>query len=84
MEMEKAHNWTDFDKLTTVPYNKHRKFVGVEYPGIIKNPEKALKTLGGIDNLEKVLYSQLIVYIIRKFIGHSKYIKPDDILKIYP
>lgn len=54
MEMEKAHNWTDFDKLTTVPYNKHRKFVGVEYPGIIKNPEKALKTLGGIDNLEKV------------------------------
>lgn len=56
MEMEKAHNWTDFDKLTTVPYNKHRKFVGVEYPGIIKNPERALKTLGGIDNLEKVLY----------------------------
>lgn len=55
MEMEKAHNWTDFDKLTTVPYNKHKKFVGVEYPGIIKNPERALKTLGGIDNLEKVL-----------------------------
>lgn len=67
---EKAHNWTDFDKLTTVPYNKHRKFVGVEYPGIIKNPERALKTLGGIDNLEKVT-----TIVLRKLFGNSKQVQ---------
>nr|XP_022327588.1 general transcription factor 3C polypeptide 5-like isoform X1 [Crassostrea virginica]XP_022327589.1 general transcription factor 3C polypeptide 5-like isoform X1 [Crassostrea virginica]XP_022327590.1 general transcription factor 3C polypeptide 5-like isoform X1 [Crassostrea virginica]XP_022327591.1 general transcription factor 3C polypeptide 5-like isoform X2 [Crassostrea virginica] len=54
MELEKAHNWTDFDKLTTVPYNKDRQFVGIEYPGIVKNVDKALATLGGIENIEQV------------------------------
>ncbi|XP_056009972.1 general transcription factor 3C polypeptide 5-like [Ostrea edulis] len=54
LEVEKAHNWTDFDKLTTVPYNKNRKFVCIEYPGVVKNVEKAIGTLGGIRNIEKV------------------------------
>lgn len=55
MEMEKVYNWIDFDKLIIVLYNKYRKFVGVEYFGIIKNFERVFKILGGIDNFEKVL-----------------------------
>ena len=59
MELEKAHNWTDFDKLTTVPYNKDRQFVGIEYPGIVKNVDKALATLGGIENIEQACVDQI-------------------------
>lgn len=31
-----------------------RKFVRIEYPGIVKNVPKALETLGGIYNVETV------------------------------
>lgn len=30
-----------------------RSFRVVEYPGIVKNPEKALKTLGGLDAIDE-------------------------------
>ena len=30
------------------------EFVLIEYPAVVKNPEKALETLGGIDAISKV------------------------------
>lgn len=32
-----------------------RKLVRVEYPGFVKNVDKALETMGGIENLENVI-----------------------------
>lgn len=35
------------------------KFLCIEYPGYIKNVDKALETMGGIDNIIKVFYFKL-------------------------
>ncbi|XP_062593081.1 general transcription factor 3C polypeptide 5-like [Saccostrea cucullata] len=75
MELEKAHNWTDFDKLTTVSYNKNRKFMCIEYPGIVKNVDKALETLGGIPNIERV-YANVNKRVDVNFRPSNAYCKP--------
>ncbi|KAH9489477.1 General transcription factor 3C polypeptide 5 [Bulinus truncatus] len=39
--------WTDSNKVCTAAVNLSRKFVCIEYPGVIKNVDRALNTLGG-------------------------------------
>jgi len=48
--------WFEKDKLIDITYNGSRAFVCVEHPGLVKNPDKALTTLGGMKNIDKVLF----------------------------
>ncbi|XP_063422877.1 general transcription factor 3C polypeptide 5-like [Mytilus trossulus] len=48
--------WSSGDKLTKVPFN-HKRFVCVDYPGVVKNVDNALKSVGGTENVSKV-YSE--------------------------
>ncbi|KAH3795020.1 hypothetical protein DPMN_148565 [Dreissena polymorpha] len=41
--------WTESNKRIDVEYNGSRTFLCVEHPALISNPEKAVKTLGGVD-----------------------------------
>ena len=39
-----------------VPINKQREYVCVEFPGIVENVDKMLKTIGGENVVTKVIY----------------------------
>lgn len=49
--------WSSADKLTNVNFN-HKRFVSVNYPGVVKNVDKALKSIGGTENVSKVYSEQ--------------------------
>ena len=46
-----------------IPVEKDKKFVSVEFPGIVDNVDKALQCLGGEATIEKVFI---------KYIGRNK------------
>lgn len=48
--------WSNGEKSINVPFH-HNRFVCVDYPGVVKNVDKALKSIGGTENVAKV-YSQ--------------------------
>jgi hypothetical protein len=45
--------WSNGEKSINVPFN-HNRFVCVDYPGVVKNVDKALKSIGGTENVAKV------------------------------
>ncbi|XP_060572664.1 general transcription factor 3C polypeptide 5-like [Ruditapes philippinarum] len=47
-------NWTDKNNKIDVSYNKTNRFICVEHPALVQNHEKALSTIGGVKNLEKI------------------------------
>lgn len=49
-------NWSEKDKKIDVSYTKDERFMCVEHPALVRKPEKAIATLGGIKALEKVQY----------------------------
>ncbi len=40
-----------------VPIDRHKRFVAVEFPGIVENVDKAMECLGGLDTVNKVKMS---------------------------
>ncbi|XP_057671656.1 general transcription factor 3C polypeptide 5 [Diorhabda carinulata] len=56
-------------------YKLDRKFVRIEYPGIVKNVSKAIETLGGIGNIEMVISDPRKKLELR-FHPDNKYNKP--------
>ncbi|KAK3088746.1 hypothetical protein FSP39_023218 [Pinctada imbricata] len=53
-EQDSEERMTDSDRRMKVSFNKHRKFICVEYPGIVENTEMAIKSLGGVENLSEI------------------------------
>ena len=47
--------WTDSESRIDVPFQKTDRYVCVEHPGSILNVDKALKTIGGTEQLSQVL-----------------------------
>ncbi|KAJ8300887.1 hypothetical protein KUTeg_022406 [Tegillarca granosa] len=56
-EMEKTREWTDSGDLVNAD-GADRKYLCVEHPAIIHNVDKALKTIGGTENVAKT-YSEV-------------------------
>ncbi|XP_045195557.1 general transcription factor 3C polypeptide 5-like [Mercenaria mercenaria] len=46
--------WTDKNHRIDVSYDKNNRFICVEHPALVRKPEKAISTIGGIKNLEKI------------------------------
>jgi len=46
--------WREGDKTIDIKYAGTRIFLCVEHPALVSNPDKAIETLGGLDNLEEV------------------------------
>lgn len=44
--------------------NIEKRLVRIEYPGEVKNVDKAIETLGGLDNIENVSLSHFKYYIL--------------------
>ena len=47
-------NWSFNEKRADISCTELRRYVCVEYPGRVENVDKALRTIGGSDNLAKV------------------------------
>ncbi|KAK6979806.1 General transcription factor 3C polypeptide 5 [Biomphalaria glabrata] len=47
--------WADGDKVCTAAVNLSRKFICIDYPGVIRNVDKALDTLGGVSYIQKCI-----------------------------
>uniref|UniRef100_A0A2C9L6P8 Transcription factor IIIC subunit 5 HTH domain-containing protein n=1 Tax=Biomphalaria glabrata TaxID=6526 RepID=A0A2C9L6P8_BIOGL len=47
--------WADGDKVCTAAVNLSRKFICIDYPGVIINVDKALDTLGGVSYIQKCI-----------------------------
>lgn len=45
--------WSSGDKLIDVPF-QHKRYICVDYPGVVKNVDKALQSIGGTENITKV------------------------------
>lgn len=43
-----------------------KKFIIVKFPGIVKNEEKAINMLGGIDSIQNVIFILLKLVYIKK------------------
>lgn len=43
-----------------------RDLVGVEYPGRVLNPDKMVKTLGGLTNISKVVSKSILFWLCAK------------------
>ncbi|KAK4705743.1 general transcription factor 3C polypeptide 5 (transcription factor C subunit 1), partial [Phenoliferia sp. Uapishka_3] len=41
--------------LYPIPYSESHNFVGIEYPGPVKNVSRALKSMGGLDHISRTL-----------------------------
>ncbi|XP_059149081.1 general transcription factor 3C polypeptide 5-like isoform X2 [Physella acuta] len=50
-----AGGWGDGDKVCSAVIKKDRKFVCIDYPGVIRNVDKAVATLGGLQDLTEAL-----------------------------
>ncbi|GFO00124.1 general transcription factor 3c polypeptide 5 [Plakobranchus ocellatus] len=48
--------WGDGDKIICAKINKDRRFVCIDYPGVVQNVDKALRTMEGIQSISKVLF----------------------------
>lgn len=53
--------WNEKDHRLDVTFDMNAHFVCVEHPALVKNPEKAMQTLGGLSNLEKVRKTYIFV-----------------------
>lgn len=57
MEIESISKNSDANKRTkckNYTFKLEKKFIRIEYPGLIKNIDKAMDTLGGINGIELV------------------------------
>ncbi|CAL1536397.1 unnamed protein product [Lymnaea stagnalis] len=43
--------WSDGDKVCTAAINTSHKFTCIDYPGVIKNVDKVIETLGGVQDI---------------------------------
>ena len=50
-------DWKESSVRINATYNREKTFVCVEYPGIVKNPQKAIATLGGQEDFSKARLS---------------------------
>ena len=53
---QKMSTWTGKNNKIDVSYDKSKRFMCVEHPALVQNHEKAINTIGGLKNLEKVMY----------------------------
>ncbi|KAL3870884.1 hypothetical protein ACJMK2_038915 [Sinanodonta woodiana] len=52
--MDDHDNWKENEERINIPYNGNTKFVCVEHPGVIKNADKALETIGNVKTVSKI------------------------------
>lgn len=46
-------------KMCDIQFNQSRQYVCIDYPGRVKHAEKMLETLGGIENVNKVILKHI-------------------------
>lgn len=67
-----AGGWGDGDKVCSAVIKKDRKFVCIDYPGVIRNVDKAVATLGGLQDLTEVSVARLVFYSYFLFVKFTQ------------